>query len=83
MWLSEHRCDPKICPAVCHRLIPDVVGFLNICHYFAIKEVKKGGVYLGRLYRGAMRKQATTARFLCLDSSFCQTHFLDRRGCST
>lgn len=30
-----------------------------------------------------MRKQATTARFLCLDSSFCQTHFFDRRGCST
>lgn len=30
-----------------------------------------------------MRKQATTARFLCLDSSFCHTHFLFLKGCST
>lgn len=30
-----------------------------------------------------MRKQATTARFLCLDSSFCHTHFLFLSGCST
>lgn len=30
-----------------------------------------------------MRKQATTARFLCLDSSFWHTHFLFLKGCST
>lgn len=30
-----------------------------------------------------MRKQATTARFLCLDSNFCHTHFLFLKGCST
>lgn len=42
-----------------------------------------GSTHLGRLYSGAMRKQATTALFLCLDSSLCQTAFLDLCGCST
>ena len=37
-----------------------------------------GGVsYVGRLYRGVMRKQATTALRRCLDKSLCHTAFLD------
>lgn len=35
------------------------------------------GSYVGRLYRGVMRKQATTALRRCLDKSLCHTAFLD------
>ena len=40
------------------------------------------GVYLAMLYNGVILKQATTALRLCLDSSLCQTIFLDLYGCS-
>ena len=41
-----------------------------------------GRADLGRLYRGVILKQATTARRRCLDSSLCHTMFLDFSGCS-
>lgn len=49
------------------------------CEYQDVQQV----AYLGKLYNGAIRKQATTARLRCLDSNFCHTHFLDLSGCST
>jgi len=39
--------------------------------------------YLGRLYKGAILKQATTARFLCLDNILCHTALFFFWGRST
>ena len=38
---------------------------------------------LGRLYKGAILRQATTALFLCLDRTVCQAALLPLCGCAT
>lgn len=57
-------------------------GNLNSHHWLPCQK-KIQNTYLGKLYRGAILKQATTARFRCFDNSLCQTAFLDLKGCST
>uniref|UniRef100_A0A915HHE5 Uncharacterized protein n=1 Tax=Romanomermis culicivorax TaxID=13658 RepID=A0A915HHE5_ROMCU len=39
--------------------------------------------YAGRVYKATMRKQATTARFLCVETTFFQALVKEAWGCST
>lgn len=73
---------PRIClpppflktPSGWHSILPPPQPLLS---HGPISSPPPWGSYVGRLYRGVMRKQATTALRRCLDKSLCHTAFLD------